>query len=109
MPTSCLPQKSVEIGSRGPESTSGSSLAHRLFRQRREGILKYDLDGLGPAAAFRREAERRVDVDDPRPAYCDCNPASHFTARSRQEMASAPARSRRPQLYQKTNLSRRAH
>jgi hypothetical protein len=73
------PQKSVEIGSRGPESISRSSLSHRLFRQRREGILKYDLDGMGAAAAFRRATERRVDVADPHTGYSGCDRASHLT------------------------------
>src|SRR5258708_15476637 len=56
-----------------------TSLAHRLFRQRREGILKYDLDGMGAAAAFRRAAERRVDLADPRTGYSGCDRASHLT------------------------------
>src|SRR5258708_32851715 len=65
----------VRTAKSGPARKSGVSksakvvLAHRLFRQRREGILKYDLDGMGAAAASRRAAERRVDVADPRTRY----------------------------------------
>lgn len=78
-PSSFDELSSVEIGSRGVMSTSSSLLAHKLFRQRREGILKYDLDGMSAAAAFRRAAERRVDVADPRTGYSGCDRASHLT------------------------------
>src|SRR6476659_7134292 len=46
-------------GLRHPTRAAGrlGAIAHRLFCQWREGILKYDLDGMGAAAAFRRAAE----------------------------------------------------
>lgn len=78
-PSSFGELSSVEIGSRGVISTSSSSLARRLFHERREGILKHDLDGVGAAAAFRRAAERRVDVADPRTGYSGYDRASHLT------------------------------
>jgi hypothetical protein len=65
--------------SNGVNKSAKVVLAHRLFRQRREGILKYDLDGMGAAAASRRAAERRVDVADPRTRYSGCDRASHLT------------------------------
>ena len=34
---------------------------------------------MGAAAAFRRAAERRVDVADPRTGYSGCDRASHLT------------------------------
>src|SRR5258708_18899122 len=34
---------------------------------------------MGAAAAFRRAAERRVDVADPRAGYSGCDRASHLT------------------------------
>jgi hypothetical protein len=78
-PSSFDELSSIEIGSRGVMSASSSILARSFFYERREGILKYDLDGMGAAAAFRRAAERRVDVADPRTGYSGCDRASHLT------------------------------